>query len=156
VGNARTALFNWLFARRHGGTFILRVEDTDRERSTAVSEEAIKDDLRWMGLAWDEGVDVGGAAGPYRQSERLEIYRAHTERLLAEGMRITASVPRSCSTPTARRRWRRAAHPSTPAGAGRWPPTRPEHGAMRANGRPSGCGFPTTAWSPSTTSSGGW
>jgi glutamyl-tRNA synthetase/nondiscriminating glutamyl-tRNA synthetase len=85
VGNARTALFNWLFARRHGGTFILRVEDTDRERSTAVSEEAIKDDLRWMGLAWDEGVDVGGAAGPYRQSERLEIYRAHTERLLAEG-----------------------------------------------------------------------
>lgn len=85
VGNARTALFNWLFARRHGGTFILRVEDTDRERSTAASEAAIKDDLQWMGLAWDEGVDLGGAAGPYRQSERLEIYRAHTERLLAEG-----------------------------------------------------------------------
>ena len=85
VGNARTALFNWLLARHHGGTYVLRVEDTDRERSTAASEAAIKDDLRWLGLAWDEGIDAGGELGPYRQSERLEIYTAHTRQLLARG-----------------------------------------------------------------------
>jgi nondiscriminating glutamyl-tRNA synthetase len=85
VGNARTALFNWLLARRHAGTFILRVEDTDVERSTRESERAIIDDLRWMGLEWDEGVDAGGTEGPYRQSERLDIYRAHTDQLLANG-----------------------------------------------------------------------
>ena len=85
VGNARTALFNWLLARHHGGTFILRVEDTDRERSSAASEAAIKDDLRWLGLTWDEGVDAGGASGPYRQSERLALYAGHTERLLDRG-----------------------------------------------------------------------
>ena len=71
VGNARTALFNWLLARGHDGTFILRIEDTDAERSTKASEESILEDLRWLGLDWDEGPDVGGAGGPYRQSERL-------------------------------------------------------------------------------------
>jgi len=85
VGNARTALFNWLLARGQGGTFVLRIEDTDLERSTRVSEAKIIEDLRWMGLDWDEGVEVGGALGPYRQTERLEIYRTHTERLLAAG-----------------------------------------------------------------------
>lgn len=85
VGNARTALFNWLLARRHGGTYILRVEDTDRERSTLASETAIKDDLRWLGLTWDEGIDAGGDVGPYRQSERLDLYAAHTAQLLREG-----------------------------------------------------------------------
>jgi nondiscriminating glutamyl-tRNA synthetase len=85
VGNARTALFNWLLARHAGGTYVLRVEDTDRERSTAASEAAIKDDLRWLGLTWDEGVDAGGEVGPYRQTERLDIYAAHTERLLRAG-----------------------------------------------------------------------
>jgi nondiscriminating glutamyl-tRNA synthetase len=85
VGNARTALFNWLLARRHGGTYVLRVEDTDRERSTPESEEAIKADLRWLGLDWDEGVDAGGTFGPYRQSERLGIYASHTRRLLDAG-----------------------------------------------------------------------
>ena len=78
VGNARTALFNWLLARGHGGTFILRVEDTDLERSTRASEQAILDDLRWMGLHWDEGVEAGGDVGPYRQSERLDDLRAST------------------------------------------------------------------------------
>jgi len=78
VGNARTALFNWLLARGAGGTFVLRVEDTDIERSSRQSEAAILEDLRWMGLEWTEGVDVGGDAGPYRQTERLHIYRAHT------------------------------------------------------------------------------
>jgi nondiscriminating glutamyl-tRNA synthetase len=82
VGNARTALFNWLLARGHGGTFVLRIEDTDVERSTRESEAGILEDLRWLGLTWDEGPDVGGPSGPYRQSERLEVYRAHAERLL--------------------------------------------------------------------------
>ncbi len=85
VGNARTALFNWLLARGSGGTFILRIEDTDLERSTRQSESAILDDLRWMGLEWTEGIDVGGDVGPYRQSERLHIYRAHAVELLAGG-----------------------------------------------------------------------
>ena len=77
VGNARTALFNWLLARHAGGTFILRIEDTDTERSTRESELAIMEDLRWMGLTWDEGVEAGGDFGPYRQSERLPLYADH-------------------------------------------------------------------------------
>ncbi len=85
VGNARTALFNWLLARGQGGTFILRIEDTDLERSTKESEQAILNDLRWMGLQWDEGVEVGGNYGPYRQTERLQNYADHAARLLAEG-----------------------------------------------------------------------
>ena len=85
VGNARTALFNWLLARRHGGTLILRIEDTDFERSTRQSERGIIEDLRWMGLEWDEGVDAGGDKGPYRQSERIERYRAHAQDLIARG-----------------------------------------------------------------------
>jgi nondiscriminating glutamyl-tRNA synthetase len=83
VGNARTALFNWLLARGHGGTFILRIEDTDTDRSTRESEKAILEDLRWLGLQWDEGVEVGGSLGPYRQSERLAIYHQYTTQLLS-------------------------------------------------------------------------
>lgn len=82
VGNARTALFNWLLARGRGGTFVLRVEDTDVERSTPQSEVSILEDLRWLGLDWDEGPDMGGPHGPYRQSERQAIYRSHQEQLL--------------------------------------------------------------------------
>ena len=85
VGNARTALFNWLLARGQGGTFILRIEDTDFERSTTQSASAILEDLRWMGLTWDEGVEAGGDHGPYRQSERLHIYRAYIVELMAGG-----------------------------------------------------------------------
>ena len=85
VGNARTALFNWLLARGHEGTYILRIEDTDAERSTKASEESILDDLRWLGLEWDEGPDVGGACGPYRQSERLHLYTSYANELLAGG-----------------------------------------------------------------------
>jgi glutamyl-tRNA synthetase/nondiscriminating glutamyl-tRNA synthetase len=108
VGNARTALYNWLFARRTGGDFLLRIEDTDLERSETRYETQLIEDLRWLGLNWDEGPcgrqtdssgpgsggessDTGspqdelGAYGPYRQSERLHIYAEHTERLLAEG-----------------------------------------------------------------------
>jgi nondiscriminating glutamyl-tRNA synthetase len=82
VGNARTALFNWLLARHAGGMLLLRIEDTDAERSTRASEQAIIDDLRWMGLDWDEGIGAGGDCGPYRQSDRHEIYGAHAALLL--------------------------------------------------------------------------
>lgn len=85
VGNARTALFNWLFARHHGGVFALRIEDTDVERSEEAYETQLLDDLRWFGLDWDEGPDKGGPFGPYRQSGRLEIYAQHAERLIAQG-----------------------------------------------------------------------
>jgi glutamyl-tRNA synthetase len=85
VGGARTALYNWLFARHAGGTFLLRIEDTDAERSTEASFGAILDGLRWLGLDWDEGPEVGGPAGPYRQAERLSRYRQAAERLLVEG-----------------------------------------------------------------------
>jgi nondiscriminating glutamyl-tRNA synthetase len=85
VGNVRTALYNWLLARRHGGTFLLRIEDTDVERSTRENEEKLLDDLRWLGLEWDEGPAVGGPNGPYRQSERLDVYKEHIDRLLNSG-----------------------------------------------------------------------
>jgi len=85
VGNVRTALFNWLLARGRGGTFILRIEDTDAQRSTADSEAAILQDLRWLGLNWDEGPEAGGSHGPYRQSERLDLYRSYAHTLLDTG-----------------------------------------------------------------------
>jgi glutamyl-tRNA synthetase/nondiscriminating glutamyl-tRNA synthetase len=85
VGNARTALFNWLLARGSAGTLVLRIEDTDVERSTRESEIAIVDDLRWLGLDWDEGPDAGGPRGPYRQSERLHLYQSYAQELLSSG-----------------------------------------------------------------------
>ncbi len=85
VGNARTALYNWLFARHTGGDFVLRIEDTDVERSEVRYETQLIEDLRWLGLDWAEGPQIGGPYAPYRQSERLEIYQQHTDRLLAEG-----------------------------------------------------------------------
>jgi len=85
VGTAYIALFNYVFAKKHGGQFILRIEDTDRARSTADSESAILRALRWVGVTWDEGPDVGGSCGPYRQSERSEIYKAEADKLLASG-----------------------------------------------------------------------
>ncbi len=85
VGNVRTALYNWLFARQRGGAFILRIEDTDRERSRREFEVQILEDLRWLGLDWDEGPDVGGDFGPYRQSERQAIYHEYAHRLLDMG-----------------------------------------------------------------------
>jgi len=85
VGGARTALFNWLFARRLGGVFVLRIEDTDLERSSQDMVEGILDGLRWLGLYWDEGPGIGGEFGPYFQSERLERHRSMAERLVADG-----------------------------------------------------------------------
>ena len=85
VGNARTAIINYLLARKNEATMILRIEDTDMERSSRESEESIYRDLSWLGIKWNEGPDVGGQYGPYRQSERFDIYRTYTERLLREG-----------------------------------------------------------------------
>ena len=85
VGNARTALFNWLFARNRDGVFVLRIEDTDIERSAAEYEKSLINDLRWLGLDWDEGPDAGGDFGPYRQSQRLGVYARYTQTLLNEG-----------------------------------------------------------------------
>src|SRR5580698_2731819 len=85
IGSARTALFNWLYARHTGGVFILRVEDTDKSRNTAEFLEVIYSSLRWLGLDWDEGPQAGGAFGPYLQSERGGIYREYLERLKATG-----------------------------------------------------------------------
>ena len=75
IGGARSALFNWLFARKMGGKLVLRIEDTDLERSSRESEENIKAALKWLGLNWDEGIDVGGEYGPYRQTERLNCIK---------------------------------------------------------------------------------
>jgi glutamyl-tRNA synthetase len=86
VGTAYIALFNYVFAKKHGGQFILRIEDTDRARSTADSEAAILRALRWVGVTWNEGPDVGGPCGPYRQSERSEIYKTEADKLLASGV----------------------------------------------------------------------
>ncbi|MFC2002339.1 glutamate--tRNA ligase [Chloroflexota bacterium] len=85
VGNIRTALFNWLFARHHGGSFIVRIEDTDVARTVEGTVEAILDGLRWLGLDWDEGPEVGGKYAPYFQSQRLKLYREAAERLVSQG-----------------------------------------------------------------------
>lgn len=85
IGGARTALFNWLFARHFGGTFVLRVEDTDKERNTQAARDAILDGMRWLGLEWDEGPEVGGSYGPYYQSERDEVYDRYFEKLVQAG-----------------------------------------------------------------------
>ena len=93
VGTAYVALFNYAWAKKNGGQFVLRIEDTDRERSNATSERMIFESLRWLGLEWDEGPDVGGPHGPYRQSERFAIYRDHAERLVARA----AAYPCFCT-----------------------------------------------------------
>ena len=85
VGNARTALFSWLTARHHGGQFVLRVEDTDASRVTEEAVHGLIESLRWLGIDWDEGPDVGGPHAPYRQSQRIDLYHAHAERLVAQG-----------------------------------------------------------------------
>ena len=85
VGLARTALFNWAFARHHGGTFVFRIEDTDAARDSEESYRQLLDALRWLGLDWDEGVEVGGPHEPYRQSQRLDLYRDVVARLVEGG-----------------------------------------------------------------------
>ena len=110
IGGARTALFNWLFARRHGGTFILRIEDTDQERSSPEMIDGILESLRWLGLDWDEGPGgIEGPHAPYYQSQRLNRYRTMAERLVEE-----AGLLLLLSTRSAEREKR------SRAGKGRW------------------------------------
>jgi glutamyl-tRNA synthetase len=142
VGNARTALYSWLTARHHGGSFVLRVEDTDASR---VSEEAfhlVMDSLRWLGIEWDEGPDVGGPHAPYRQSERIDIYREHADRLVEAGRAY-----RCYCTPEEleQRRQEALARGEAPGYDGRCRTrTREEIAAFRAEGRPSALRF----WMP--------
>src|SRR3972149_5502648 len=82
IGGARTALYDFLLARQTGGQFILRIEDTDRKRLVPGAEAEILESLRWLGLQWDEGPDIGGPAGPYHQSERTAMYAEHAQRLV--------------------------------------------------------------------------
>ena len=84
MGGSRTALLNWLYARHEGGSFVLRIEDTDTARSTPEYLNAIIEDLRWLGLDWDEGPECGGDFGPYLQSERMDSYAPHVTKLLEE------------------------------------------------------------------------
>lgn len=143
VGGARTAYFNWLFARQHSGAFVLRVEDTDVARSSERSEEGVLDDLRWLGLDWDEGPDLGGPDGPYRQSERLDLYRPAAARLVASG----AAYPCFCTDEELEER-RRAA-----LAAGRPPHydghcrgyTEEQREAARREGRPESVRFTVAA-----------
>ncbi|NLD43847.1 MAG: glutamate--tRNA ligase, partial [Chloroflexi bacterium] len=85
VGGARTALYNWLFARHHGGQFVLRIEDTDRTRYVPDALPDLLDGLRWLGLFWDEGPEVGGDHGPYFHSDRLDLYLQYAQQLVDEG-----------------------------------------------------------------------
>ena len=85
VGNIRTAIFNWLFAKRHGGAFVIRIEDTDQARKVEGATEQLLDALRWLGLDWDEGPEAGGPYGPYYQSQRLDIYSREARRLVESG-----------------------------------------------------------------------
>ena len=94
IGGARTALFNYLLARRLGGKFVLRIEDTDQTRNIREADAKLMEDLRWLGLAWDEGPGVGGPAGSYHQSERLHIYREHARRLIDAGQAYYAMETR--------------------------------------------------------------
>jgi nondiscriminating glutamyl-tRNA synthetase len=143
VGGARTAYFNWLFARQRGGAFVLRIEDTDVERSSEASESGVLDDLRWLGLEWDEGPDRGGPHGPYRQSERLARYRELADGLVARG----AAYPCFCTDEEleARREAARAAGrpPHYDGHCRRLTPA--EREALRAAGRPASVRFAVEA-----------
>ena len=139
VGNARTALFNWLFARHHGGTFVLRIEDTDRKRSTPEAIQIVIDSLRWLGLEWDEGPEVGGDHGPYFQTERMDTYREVSDRFLEAGRAYYCYC-----TPEELEDRRRAAHKrgQTPGYDGRCRNLTPqERAAFEAEGRPRALRF---------------
>ena len=139
VGGARTALFNWLFARQHRGAFLIRVEDTDVERSSPESERGVLDDLAWLGLEWDEGPDRGGPHGPYRQSERVALYRARADALRSKG----AAYPCFCTDAELEERRRLAlARGEPPHYDGRCRNlSEAERAARRAEGRPESLRF---------------
>ena len=133
IGGARTALYNWAFARRHGGTFVLRIEDTDPTRSTQENTDAILRSMRWLGLDWDEGPEVGGDCGPYFQTQRMDLYLEAFEKMKAAG----AVYPCFCSAELiAEKRAKAEAEQGGYGGyapAATSPPTRPRRASMRAN-----------------------
>jgi glutamyl-tRNA synthetase len=141
VGGARTALYNWLYARHHSGVFILRIEDTDRERSTGESVLGIQDVLRWLGLEWDEGPGAGGPYGPYRQTERLDLYRQMTEQLAERG----SAYPCYCTPQELEERRKQAMARGEPPGYdGRCRNlSNDERAAFEAEGRPKAWRFAT-------------
>ena len=148
VGGARTALFNWLYARRHGGVFVLRIEDTDVERSSADMVTGILDGLRWLGLDWDEGPLVGGPHAPYFQSQRLDRHRAAAGRLHRRRARLLLLLLRRAPARRARSARRRAARRgSTTAPA--WPARPTTRAALDAEGTPRALRFKVR---PGTTS----
>ena len=114
IGGARTALFNWLFARSRGGDFILRIEDTDRKRSREELTDEIINELRWLGLDWDEGPDVGGPHAPYHQSERKEIYQQYAKQLIEGGQAYYCFCPPEPPTQRRQKKGKRTARPKCP------------------------------------------
>ncbi len=134
VGGARTALFNWAFARRHGGSFVLRIEDTDASRATEAAMHELMDVLRWLGLDWDEGPDAGGPYAPYRQSERSEAYKLALDRLVASG----AAYPCYCTPEELDARRKEAMAAGRPPGYDRrcLNLSEAERGPFEAEGRP--------------------
>jgi glutamyl-tRNA synthetase len=146
VGNARSALFSWLYARHHEGVFILRVEDTDLSRVTEEAYRGVVEDLRWLGLDWGEGPDVGGPHEPYRQSERLDIYRGMTDRLLGAGL----AYPCWCTAEELEERRQAALAQGEPPGYDGRCRTRPDEevAAFQEEGRPFAIRFhmPDREW----------
>ena len=139
VGNVRTGLFSWAFARHHGGAFILRVEDTDASRVTEEAYQGVMESLRWLGIDWDEGPDVGGLHGPYRQSQRMDLYRDTIERLRTQG----DAYPCYCTeTELEERRVAAMAHGEPPGYDGRCRTlTEEQRAAFEAEGRPAAIRF---------------
>lgn len=139
VGNARTGLFSWAFARHHAGVFVLRIEDTDASRVTEEAVHGVMDSLRWLGLDWDEGPDVGGPHAPYRQSQRMALYREMTERLLFQG----DAYPCYCTEQELAERRRAALARGEPSGYdGRCRNlSAQERAAFEAEGRPAAIRF---------------
>jgi glutamyl-tRNA synthetase len=145
VGNVRTGLFSWAFARHHGGSFILRIEDTDASRVTEEAFHGVMESLRWLGIDWDEGPDVGGPHGPYRQSQRMDVYRETADRLLAQG----DAYPCYCTEHELEERRRAALERGAPPGNDRCRDLTPaERAAFKAEGRPHAVRFrmPEREW----------
>lgn len=151
IGGARTALFNWLFARSQGGKMILRIEDTDRDRLKEDSVSQIITSLKWLGLDWDEGPEVGGDHGPYYQSERLDLYRKYCQQLVDEGKAYYCFCS-AADLEAQREEQRKKSSPSImPAPAGTLIRRKPKNGWKPANPIPSGSNCLTTVPLPSMT-----
>ena len=134
IGGVRTALFNWLFARKHGGQFILRIDDTDQQRNVAEALQPILDGFRWLGIDWDEGPEIGGPYGPYYQSQKLGTLSGSRPNSGRQGARLSRlRDARRARTPSARPRRKRNALFSIAASG--WPKRRRQRAEFEAEGR---------------------